>query len=408
MNASFRWISDQRRVLSVVALVVTTVLAGGYLVFGSLRVDPFQSTYTVRVDLAKSGGLLPGRDVSLRGVRVGTVRSVDLVDRTVVAVAEIDSGVRIPASSPARVAALSAAGEQYLDFVPTTSTGPFLRNGSVVGVGRTSSPVSLADTLTNADGTLAQLNPEQLGSIVRELGAGPTAPDKLADIIDGGAFLISTLSSVLPQTSSLIRNTAVVANTVSELGPGLRDTAAGLDRTLTGVQKMQDGFGRLVTITPATFRQLDQIISDNSPTMVSLLGNLVSTVQVMQLREPAIRSLFSPSGRTGSAARAVGSVVHDGAIWAVVNIYPRKICDYVQPRLPVSGASFPEPYLYPTCTPEDSAQIVRGAANAPLPPGVTDAPPDDLNAVTSPTPRGRYSLPLIPGGARQPVPVPGG
>lgn len=89
-------LAGHRLTISWLALVLTTVLGATYLIFGSLQADPFRSTYEVRVRLAESGGLQPDRDVTVRGVRVGQVKSVDIADGVVVAVAAIDRSAKIP------------------------------------------------------------------------------------------------------------------------------------------------------------------------------------------------------------------------------------------------------------------------------------------------------------------------
>jgi len=399
-----------RLVVSLAGLLLTLLFGASYLLFGSLQLDPFVSTYSVRIHLAQSGGLLPGRDVTVRGVRVGRVNSVDIGSGDVVAVASIEGAARIPAGSAVRVAGLSAAGEQYLDFVPATSAGPYLADGAVIGAGKTTTPVTLPQVLSDLNGTFAQLDPDKLRAIVQELGAGPAAPDKLAAIIDGGTFMITTLSSVLPQTVSLLHDSEIVLDTVRDLGPGLRSSAAELDHTLAGVESMAGGFRTLAALGPSAFQAMDQIIADNSPTMVQLLGNLATVSQMAYLHVPAFQELFFPRQRAGSTADAVASTVHDGAFWAIASVYPRKQCDYNVPRLPSTTPNYPEPYLYADCTDPDPALLPRGARNAPRPPGdaTTPHPPPGVNplATSDPTPQGRWTIPTPYGGVPEPVYVP--
>ena len=73
-------------------------------------------TISVRIRFADSGGPLPDREVTVRGVKVGSVRP-SISPATVVAVLT-DADARIPRDSPVRVAGLSFAGEQYVDFRP--------------------------------------------------------------------------------------------------------------------------------------------------------------------------------------------------------------------------------------------------------------------------------------------------
>ncbi|WP_067902583.1 MlaD family protein [Nocardia vaccinii] len=405
LGAMLTYLFRHRSTVSWIALVVTTVLGATYLVFGSLQADPFRSTYVVRVRFAESGGLQPNRDVTVRGVRVGEVKSVDIADGVVVAAAAIDSSVRIPADSAVRVAALSPAGEQYLDFVPRTSAGPYLVDGATVGVDRTSAPVTLAQLLGDMNGAVVQLDPAKLASIVHELGGSPQAPEKLAAIIQGGTFMITTLGSVLPQTVSLLRNSEIVLSTVRDLSPGLAATAADLDRTAAGVERMTGGYRTLVTQSPRALHTMDEIIADNSPTMAQLLGSLATVAQMSYLHVPAMREFFFPKQRPGSAVDALAGAFHDNAVWALVNLYPRKQCDYNLPRKPITAPNYPEPYLYTYCTDPDPSLVVRGARNAPQPPGDDTAhPPPGVNplATTDPTPRGRWSIPTPYGGVNEP------
>ena len=80
--------------------------------------------------------------------------------------------------------------------------GPILSDGSVIAQGKATVPVSLAQLLANADGALAQVDTAKLELIKKELSLSDAGPQKLADIIDGGTFLLSTLDSVLPETTT--------------------------------------------------------------------------------------------------------------------------------------------------------------------------------------------------------------
>src|SRR5690348_3862315 len=142
----------RRSWLSAGALVMTLVVAGAYLMIGALRVKPFDSSYRITIELPESAGLLPNQDVTLRGVRVGRVERLNITPAGVSAVVKVNSAVSIPKSSDVRVSGLSPAGEQYIDFAANTADGPFLTDGSVIGLGKATVPVSLAQLLADADG----------------------------------------------------------------------------------------------------------------------------------------------------------------------------------------------------------------------------------------------------------------
>ncbi|CAN5355561.1 MlaD family protein [soil metagenome] len=393
--------------LSVLGLALTLVLAAAYLLIGALRVSPFAPSYQVTVELPDSGGLLPNQDVALRGVRIGRVQALQITDSGVNAVVSIASAVRIPASTAAHVSALSAAGEQTLNFAADSDTGPYLHDGSVIGLDRTTVPLSMAQFLTDADGMLAQVDPHQMELMKRELSLTDQGPQKLAAIVDGGTFLLSTLDSVLPETTSIIKTSRVVLTLAADKNAGLSAMTKGLNRTLTGVADMQGGYRRLLQQSPQALAATDTLFADNSDTMVPLLASAASSAQLLYLRVPALNALF-PDYR-GSLLDALDSTVHDHGVWATADFYPRYACDYGTPAFPPSAADYPEPFMYTYCRDDDPAVGIRGAKNAPRPAGDDTAGPPpgaDLGRRTDPTPPGRYTIPTPYGGPVLPIEPP--
>ena len=400
---SARALAHRRIAVSCIGLVMTILVAGGYIAITALRINPTRSTILVRVYLAQSGGLLPDQEVTLRGIPIGRVRSVSFTETGVVAVAALDADASVPENSVVHVSPLSPAGEQYLDFRPLSDEGASLTDGSVIGESRATAPLPLAQLVADTDGALAQLDPHKLAAITGELRVSNQGPHKLAALLDGGSFLISTLDSVLPQTVSVLRNSRVTLTTLGDTSPGLQHSVENLHAILHGISSVDTGFRALLDRGTAPLTAVDSVIADNSDTIVELLGNLTTIAQLSYVRVPALTALF-PTARA-SVLDAVGSIVHDGGVWGIGDFYPRFSCDYNLPRRPPSQPDFVEPYRYTYCANTDPAVLVRGARNAPRPPGDdTAGPPSgyDPRAQTDPTPLGPNSVPTPYGGPQLP------
>ena len=397
----------QRTWLSGLALALAAVVALAYLFLGALRVNPTSSTYRITIHLPQSGGLLERQDVTVRGVPVGRIQSLAITATGVDVVANIDSDAKIPASSAVRVSGLSAAGEQYVDLLPASSTGPYLRNGSVIARDQASIPIPVDQLLADANGVLAQTDPEKLELIKRELSLSPAGPQKLTDIVDGGVFLLSTLDAALPETVSALKTSRIALRTIADLDRGLYATTHNVGRVLSGVNEMDGGYRRFVQSTPQMLASVDNLFDDNSAAMVSLLANTASTAQLLYLRVPALDALF-PNYR-GSTLDALMTTMHDHGLWATTDAYPRYTCDYGTPRRPPSSADYPEPFRYTYCRDDDPEVLIRGAKNAPRPAGDDTAGPPpaaDLGQMTDPTPKGRYTIPTPYGGPVLPIEPP--
>ncbi|MEZ0367244.1 MlaD family protein [Mycobacterium sp. pUA109] len=400
----------KRRILgSGIGLVVVLIVMFLYIAIGGLGINPIRQTISVRVLLPESGGLLTNQDVSLRGIPVGRITAINLTGVGVEAVVTINADVRIPRDSLVRVAPLSVVGEQYLDFRPQRGGGPFLTDGTVIRPEQTKLPVSLPEIIDDSHGALAQLNETKLAGLFEELRVGPWAPQKLAAILDGSIFLSSTLDGVLPQTVGMLRNSQVVLTTFGDLSPGLRQTSTDLQKILGGVNKMEGGFRTLVDNGSGQLAAIDNLIGDSRDNMVQLLGNLTTLSQVFYLRVPALEHLWRPDHEL--LIDRIGSVAHDGGVWGIANFfYPKYRCDYNLPRRPPTQADFPEPFLYTYCENPDPSVLIRGARNAPRPPGDDTAGPPpgyDPLAKTDPTPiYPPYTLPTTYAGPPMPVWVP--
>ncbi|MBB4855785.1 virulence factor Mce-like protein [Mycobacteroides chelonae] len=393
--------------VSGLSLVATLAVSVAYLLVAVLHVRPLASSYPVTIQLAESGGLLPNQDVTLHGVRIGSVESLTFTGDGVNATVTVDSEVRVPASAAVRVSGLSPAGEQYLDFSAASDAGPFLSAGDVITRDRTAIPVTPTQLLTHADGVLAQVDPVKIARIKKELSLSADGPRKLTDIVDGGVFLLATLDSVLPETVSAIKDSRTVLSAAVDVNGGIAATARNLRDTLAGINAMDGGYRKLIDQSSRVLQATDKLFDDNSDTMVQLLANLAVNARLSYVRVPALSALF-PAYR-GSALEAFISTMHDHGLWVTSDLYPRYACDYGTPRRPPSSADYPEPFLYTYCRDDDPAVLVRGAKNAPRPAGDDTAGPPagaDLGATSDPTPPGRYTVPTPYGGPALPIEPP--
>ncbi|BBZ35105.1 putative Mce family protein [Mycolicibacterium confluentis] len=391
---------SRRLLLSCVGQVVLVAVGVSYLSFGALRFNPFAEQMTVQVQLAESGGLLASQDVTVRGIPVGRVQSVELADDDVLVTARLDTDLRIPLRDTlVRVSGLSPAGEQYLDFTPTDTLGPFIGDGTVIGRGQTETPIPLWRLLTDIDGVLAQADPAQIRSVIDELGVSEQGPEKLRELFNGAQLLLSTLDGVLPQTMTLLRSSRTVFRILDESSAGLAALSDNLSGSLGGIAEKDGGIRHLLDQTPGVLASLDRVIADNSPTMVQLLGDLTTVAELSLVRVPALDRMFNDERQP--LLDGVRSLMHDGSIWAIADIYPRYVCDYPHRRDVPFVPNYPEPFMYTYCQNDDPGVLIRGARNAPRPPGDdTAAPPPglDVHRRTDPTPITDHTIELPYGG----------
>ncbi|MFD6224512.1 MCE family protein [Nocardia asteroides] len=369
------WAKGHVNGIAAAGLVATLMVSGGYLLVDVVRVDPLGDTFTVRVELAGSGGLLEHSDVTFRGVRVGTVRSLELSETGVTAVADIDAAYRVPMGGVVVVARLSAAGEQYLDIRPDSDDGPYLTDGAVVERDRTSTPVTIDEFLTDTADFIGGLNPQRLNVIVAELDkALAGGPDQLRTVISGISQAMVGMTELLPQTRNLVEKLAVIAETTSHAQPDLRTLVEGSGVLFGQFAAADQELRRILDLGPGQLATLGGVIAETTDPVTNLVTNLRAITRAARLRTPALTALF-PALRTGTAL--LGVPAHDNAFHTMVDIWPRPFCEY--DTIPVSPATLSDGTvrLYNYCVTSDPAQQIRGSANAPRPdtPDNTAGPP---------------------------------
>ncbi|MFC4127965.1 MCE family protein [Nocardia rhizosphaerae] len=389
----WQWLVRRRIAVANAGLVVVMALGSLYLGGAVLRLDPTSTRYAVTVELATSGGLTVGSDVTFRGVRVGRVGDVRVDGTGIAAVAEIDEGTSIPVGGTVAVARLSAAGEQYLDFRPDSDTGPYLRDGAVVARTDTTVPVQVQSVLGNMAGMVGGMNPERLNVIVDELDkALAGGPDGLRNMISGLSRAMAGLTDLLPQTEQLLRNLQVIAATTQHAQPDLGTITAAGSALFQQFSAADAELRHLLEQGPGRLATLGGFLSRTHDPVTDLVTNFVAITRAAKLRQPAIELLFPTLSRF---AEAVGVPAHDNAFFTLVDPWPRPTCDYdTVPIVPTTPTTDTRVRLYNYCVTDNPALQIRGSANAPRPPGPDNGagpPPgvtgDELSQPAVPAPR---------------------
>ncbi|WP_458688486.1 MlaD family protein [Nocardia tengchongensis] len=211
--------------MSLVLLLVLTCVCGSYMAVGVLNLDPRRQNNTVTVLLDGSGGLMKTSEVTLRGLPIGKVRDIGATAHGLAVTLEYDAKYRIPVDSVVQIANLSAAGEQFLDFRPTGTAGPFLRDGSVVPKRQVRVATTVGDALAELDALTAQLDPAKLRNLATTVAIG----------FEGRDAEVANLTKALVGTANL-----------------LRDKRAAIARLYSNVQTLGDRFdGRAPALSGA-------------------------------------------------------------------------------------------------------------------------------------------------------------
>ncbi len=361
---SLRGILTDRLYLSAVGVVVVFIIAIAYL-FAAVLDQPLTSRpVTVEVELEQTGGLFEGSVATYRGVKVGKVTEIVPTDDGVVATIRFSAGTDIPTDSLARVRSLSPVGEQYLDFQPDSTDGPFLESGDTIGAESTDLPESLSATVVAVQGVLDQIDDKKLGIVLEELSTALAGTgDDLGRILDQGTDLLATLDEVWPETNRVITNAGTVLRIVSDNGGSLRTLGTKAKQFAAFLRSYEPEWQKVLDRTPGQIDDLIALIRDADEVLPGFLDAGVSFTDVVMAYDPHLRALLQ------EYSAGIGTLVHatnGGRIGMVVIPVRTARCDYGTTRHEGYDA---ERYAFQddgACS-ASFARLQRGAAHAPGP-----------------------------------------
>jgi phospholipid/cholesterol/gamma-HCH transport system substrate-binding protein len=273
-----------RRIWTQLAILASvTILSIGVMAFGFVKVPALLGVgrYTVKVDLPASGGLYPTSVVTYRGSEIGSVKSVDVTQNGVQAVLSLKSDIAIPSDVTAAVHSRSAIGEQFLELTPHSGTvqdtGPKLRDGDVIAVGKTQIPVDIGSLLDTTNKALAAIPQDNLHTVVDEAskavaGLGP----ELSRLVDGGTALAIDAGKTSDTFSRLIDEFPPVASSQVRTSDSIATWARRVNAITSQLKAQDDRFADLLNTAGPALDEGTALFDRLAPTLPVLLANLVS------------------------------------------------------------------------------------------------------------------------------------
>jgi len=353
-------------VVSVVAIVYALIrFAGLGQLFG-------QSGYTVKLELAQSGGIFTGAEVTYRGYQIGRVGQLRLTATGLEADLDIDpSAPRVPQNLQAVVADGSAVGEQFVDLRPDSTSGPFLTGGSVIAESSTKTPISTDQVITDLDGFASSVPTDALRTVVDQsyqafTGTGPD----LQVLLDTTREFTASAQQYLPQTVQLLNAGNTVLHTQNVEASSMAEFSKNLDQLTTTLKNSDGDLRNLIAVTPGAAASVNQLITDAGPGLGELFANLLTTSNLLVTREAGIQQVLVSYPVLAIGARSV--VPGDGTahLGLALNLFNPPVCTkgYPSPAQyrPGTDAAPSQPDWNAYCAePTGSPIDVRGAQNAP-------------------------------------------
>lgn len=366
-----RFVRTQLIIFTIASIIGVGVMVIKYLQAPTLLgIDRM----TVKLELPRTGGLYQFSNVTYRGVQIGKVTDVRPTKSGAEATMSLDTSPKVPVDLQARVLSVSAVGEQYVDLVPRTDSGPYLENGSVIPAKNTTVPQAVGPMLDQVNTLLKSIPKDRI----------PALLDETFKALNGTADNLSTLADSASRLAADFNGSAGQSRTLIEDGRPLLDgQLASTDAIRTWARSLAGITGQLTTNDPqwrailqngpGAADEASALLNQVKPTLPVLLANLTTVGQVavtyhasleqlLVLLPPYIASLqtIGPLNNATGMARGDFTVGIGDPPACTVGFLPPS-----QWRSPADLSDIDTPDGLYCKLPQDSPIAVRGARNYP-------------------------------------------
>ena len=285
-----RFVRTQLIIFTIASIVGVAVMAFAYMqipmLLGIGRI-------TVTMDLPAAGGLYRFSNVTYRGSQIGKVTSVELTENGARAVMTLDTSPKIPADLEAEVRSMSAVGEQYVELLPRTDSGPYLEDGSVIAKDDTTIPQAVGPMLDQLSALVDTIPKESLTRLLDEsFNAFNGTGFDFGSLLDSSATISRDANGVAAQARTLTDDAVPFLGAQAQTTDAIRTWASSLAGISEQVATNDPQVRSLLQNGPGFALETSRLLEQVKPTLPVLLANLTTFGQIGVTYNASIEQLL--------------------------------------------------------------------------------------------------------------------
>jgi len=288
-----KWWQNEIKV-GVVILIGLVLLAA--LLIKASRWQPVANTQEIKIRFDNVGGLLKSAPVSIQGMEIGKVKTIELMGNWVQVKTNIDKSVVIRDGYRILIDVVGIVGEKYIEIVNGPTTNGVTKDDPLLGI----SPMSIGNILLKAN-EVAQKAAETL---MVTKGIIYDNKDEVQSGINDVRKFIGDTSNIMERTLQNLDIMMTRINRLTEFKEGdISQTITEIKAFVTEINKERE---RITPLIRSVADNLDQIVSKASPSVDSSLENLKKSSEDMRTLTTKLDK--DVADMTDSVSKIVGQI----------------------------------------------------------------------------------------------------
>jgi virulence factor Mce-like protein len=257
----------------------------------------YDDHYELVGDFPRAGqGLTNGSDVSYRGVDVGEVASVDLVDRQARVTLHMDPDFRVPEDARFVVRPKTIFGEKFVDLTfPGGDDGPYLEDGDMVAHAEAATEVE--DFFEGSDDLFDALDEQEVAELVTSLSeAAEGTGQDVAASFESGAEATAVGADTIDRQVRALSAWSEFQDAIRDIGPDLNEIAANSNLALEEFNANRDAYVRALASLRPFADHFAALLEGTRPDIDTYLERGDSVVRLLIANEDDVQQTIEGLG----------------------------------------------------------------------------------------------------------------
>lgn len=296
---------------AAVMLTLTGVL---FAIFGQYRsgtTDDYSATFT------DASSLKAGETVRFAGVRVGTVKAVDLrPDKTVEVSFDVDRSLTLTGGTHASVRYLNLVGDRFLELVDGAGPPTVLPPGSHIPADKTAAALDLDLLLGGLKPVIQGLDPQDVNALSASLiqilqGQG----DTVGSLLQRTATFSNALADKNATIGSAIDNLRSTLGALAGEGSRFSDSIDRLQRLVSALAADRDPLGDAIDALDAGTASLTDLLASARPPLAGTVDQLNRLAPALDAKKDRVETALQ------KAPENYRKLIRIGSYGSFVNYY---------------------------------------------------------------------------------------
>lgn len=271
----------------------------------------------------EAGGLTVGNDVTISGIRVGTVTSIELDDGDALVEFNVSGGNALGADTTVHIRTGTLLGERVLT-VESDGEGR-LDPRNTIPATRTSSPYSLTDAVGELTANTAATDTDSLNQSLDTLSATlDQISPQLGPSFDGLSRLSRSLNSRNQSLAALLSTAGDVTHIFSDRSRQVNTLILDANDLLAVLNDRRNAITGLLSNIAAVSKELSGVVADNEKELAPALQKLNEVTAVLEKNRDNLAKMLPGAAKYYLTQ---GEIVSNGAYYNafVPNLPPAQI-----------------------------------------------------------------------------------